>query len=59
MAKAVKQTEEALPENIEEVKPESEEVLFLRRLLEIQDNGGWGKHLHGIINERISELNAK
>ena len=60
MAKAVKTVEEVTPEiPVVDVKPESEEVLFLRKLLQIQDEGCWGKHLHGIINERINELNAK
>jgi hypothetical protein len=35
---------------------ESDEILFLRNLLEIQENGGWGKNLHPIINSRISQL---
>jgi len=39
-----------------DVKPESDEILFLKKLLQIQDEGGWGKYLHGIINERIAEI---
>lgn len=41
-----------------EIKPESNEVLFLRRLLHIQHSGGFGKHLDDIIYERIKELNG-
>jgi hypothetical protein len=44
-------------EVIEEV--ESSEILFLKKLLEIQHNGGWGRHLDGVINERINELKGK
>jgi hypothetical protein len=60
MAKATKVTEDQLPKVVTiEEKQESEEVLFLRKLLQIQDEGCWGKHLHEIINERINKLNAK
>ena len=38
---------------------ESDEILFLKRLLFIQNSGGWGKHLDGVINERINELKGK
>ena len=37
-------------------KPESDEILFLRRILQIQNEGGFGRHLNGIINERIKSL---
>lgn len=40
-------------------KAESSEILFLKKILEIQHNGGWGKHLDGVINERINELKGK
>ncbi len=42
------------PEVVE--KPESDEVRFLKKILHIQEVGGFGKHLHGIINDRIKEL---
>ena len=38
------------------VKPKSDEVLFLERILHIQKNGGWGTHLNEIINERIKAI---
>jgi len=38
--------------------PESDEILFLRRILFIQNDGGFGRHLNGIINERINSLKA-
>lgn len=41
-----------------EIKKESDEILFLRTILEIQDNGGWGKNLHPIINDRINYLKS-
>lgn len=44
-----------IPAQLEEEK-ESDEILFLRNLLAIQDNGGWGKHLHPVILERINYL---
>jgi hypothetical protein len=43
---------------IQEEKPESDEVVFLRRILHIQHDGGFGRHLDEIINERIKELNG-
>lgn len=44
-------------EVVEEVQ--SDEISFLKRLLDIQHSGGWGKHLDGVINERINELKGK
>lgn len=35
---------------------ESDEILFLRRILRIQDEGGFGRHLNDLINDRIKEL---
>lgn len=35
---------------------ESDEILFLRRILHIQHTGGFGRHLDDIIYERIKEL---
>jgi hypothetical protein len=32
------------------------EIEFLQRILFIQENGGFGRHLNGIINERIKSL---
>ena len=43
---------------IEEVV-ETDEVSFLKRILLIQHNGGWGRHLDGVINERIDALKSK
>jgi hypothetical protein len=35
---------------------ESDEILFLRHLMNVQHSGGWGKHLDHIILERIATL---
>ncbi len=35
---------------------DSDEVLFLKKILHIQHNGGFGRHLDFLINERIKEL---
>lgn len=35
---------------------ECDEVLFLRRILRIQEEGGFGRHLNDLINDRIKEL---
>jgi hypothetical protein len=53
MAKATK-TENAQSEMVE-IKKETEKE-FLLRLIHIQHNGGFGKHLDNIINERINSL---
>jgi hypothetical protein len=45
------------PVVIEDV--ESDEVLFLRRILNIQYSGGFGRHLDDLLNERIKQLKAK
>ena len=59
MAKAVKK-EELLDESINpEITPETDEVVFLRKLMQIQEDGGWGKHLHSVINERINQLKGE
>ncbi len=50
------QKEEIVIEPTVEVEPESSEVLFLKRILHIQHEGGFGRHLDDIINERINEL---
>lgn len=53
------QLPEGLSTSVKEIPAtdkESEEILFLRRILQIQDDGGWGKHLHAIIYDRIKEL---
>lgn len=34
------------------------ETQFLRRLMLIQREGGWGRHLDGVILERIEKLNG-
>lgn len=48
-------------EKIEEVVEgkESEEVLFLKEILRKQHDGGFGKHLDYMINERIKFLKSK
>lgn len=38
-----------IPAQMVEEEKESDEILFLRRLLKIQDDGGFGRHLNGII----------
>jgi len=61
MAKPVKK-EEVLDEPINseiEVTPETDEVVFLRKLMQIQEDGGWGRHLHSVINERINKLKGE
>jgi len=62
MAKTTKQAENLEPEELNtetpDVKPETEEILFLRKILHIQHEGGFGRHLDVIINERIKELNG-
>lgn len=35
---------------------ECDEILFLRRILRIQEEGGFGRHLNDLINGRIKEL---
>jgi len=35
---------------------EKDEVVFLKKILYIQRTGGFGRHLDGIINERIKEI---
>lgn len=40
----------------EKVEEESDEILFLLRILDIQESGGFGRHLHQLINERIKVL---
>lgn len=35
------------------IEPEED---FLRRILQIQEEGGWGNHLHPIIKERLKQL---
>lgn len=61
MAKSIKK-EEPLEESIDSeivITPESDEILFLRKLMQIQEDGGWGKHLHSVINERINQLKGE
>lgn len=45
---------EVIPE-AKEIK-EADEVSFLFSILEFQENGGWGKHLHPMIKARIEHL---
>lgn len=35
---------------------ETDEILFLRKILDIQQSGCFGRHLDQLINERIKEL---
>ena len=39
-------------------EPETDEIRFLKGILDIQETGGWGRHLHDLINERIKQLKA-
>lgn len=48
---------EAVPEPLPvEAAVSSDEKTFLLRILQIQEEGGFGKHLHDIIYERIKQL---
>lgn len=38
------------------IKEDSEEVLFLKKILHVQHSGGWGRHLDNLINERLKKL---
>lgn len=38
---------------------ETDEILFLRSILDKQRSGGFGRHLDGMINERINFLKGK
>lgn len=38
---------------------ESDEILFLRSVLQKQHDGGFGRHLDEMINNRIKELKSK
>lgn len=61
MAKSI-QKEEPLEESIDSeivITPESDEIVFLRKLMQIQEYGGWGRHLHSVINERINQLKGE
>lgn len=40
----------------EEVPEESDEIQFLRRILNIQNDGGFGRHLDRLILDRIKSL---
>lgn len=37
-------------------KPDTDEILFLRKILQIQEEGCFGRHLNTLINDRIKEL---
>lgn len=61
MARSIKK-EEPLEESIDSeivITPESDEIVFLRKLMQIQEDGGWGRHLHSVINERINQLKGE
>lgn len=63
-------TEEPLASEPQEIKSEmlvedkhiekgdSEEVLFLKKLYRVQNDGGFGIHLNQMINERIAEIES-
>lgn len=38
---------------------ESDEIRFLRTVLRVQNEGGFGTHLNGLVNERIEKLKTK
>lgn len=50
-------TEEAVDHKTE--MKESDEILFLRSVLQKQHNGGFGRHLDEMIYNRIKELKAQ
>jgi hypothetical protein len=50
------QMEEEVIPVVNEVKLVSDEIGFLQNILQIQRNGGFGRHLDGIINDRIKTL---
>lgn len=62
--KAAEESQEAtfipdVPAQMEDViveEPMLTEVEFLNHILYLQDIGGWGKHLHPVIKERIKNL---
>jgi len=37
-------------------KPDTDEVIFLKQILHIQEVGGFGRHLHEFIKDRIKSL---
>lgn len=43
-------------EQKKEIKEDSEEVKLLKKILYIQHNGGWGRHLDQIIYDRLKLL---
>ena len=58
MATAKKEAPKKEVEIIEEIITPTilSETDFLKHLLHLQDIGGWGKHLHPIIEKRIKEI---
>lgn len=57
-AQMIEVNEPVLSEQVNVVNIESE-TLFLTRLMEYQNNGGWGRHLNPMITERLKILNDK
>lgn len=39
-------------------EPETDEILFLRKILKIQSEGCFGRHLDKLINDKIKDLKA-
>ena len=52
-------TKTAKIETIMVVKEGETEKEFLIRLMKFQHNGGWGKHLDSMINERIKTIEGE
>lgn len=47
-----------IPAQIIEVDEYTDEIVFLRRVLDIQREGGFGRHLDVLINDRIKSLKS-
>jgi hypothetical protein len=54
----VSEVVEAPVEALKETK-DTDEVAFLKRIYAIQNEGGFGRHLNDLLNERIKELKTK
>jgi hypothetical protein len=56
----VTETENEIVVTTESIVPnDTEEVEFLKRIYRIQNDGGFGTHLNGEIEERIKKLQGK
>ena len=59
MEETVEINEQSANQVYNEPKPDTDEVLFLKQILEIQEQGGFGKHLHDLIYDRIKSLQCQ